>query len=252
VIAIFIIAFALLAATAYTLYRRQHASSDYPAQLGTPPPPPRSLFDGREARGEDRQLLAAQASTEAAERKGALLKRAADGDLTALADAHRAKDEAHRAKDEAHRAKDEALYPGVLDALLDWAGDSETNLRSLAAFIAADTDLRGSPRLAAAYTKFWREHPDRQRTAHMLHLSALSDDAGTFERAVVAASDAARAGRLKEIKREELFALIESEYWVLSSAARRTGAGFALKQRLVSLRDEAAASRASESPNVES
>lgn len=237
-IAIFIIAFALLAATAYTLYRRQHASSDYPAQLGTQPPPRRSLFDDQETHREQRQLLAAQASAEAAKRKASLLKRAAGGDLTALA--------------EAHCAGDNALYPGVLDALLDWAGDSETNLRALAAFIAGDTDLRGSSRLAASYTKLWREHPDRQRTALMLHLSALSDDANTFEQAVVAASDAARAGRLKEIRREELSALIESEYWVLSSAARRTGAGFALKQRLASLRDEAAASRTSASPNVES
>lgn len=237
-IAIFIIAFALLAATAYTLYRRQHASSDYPAQLGTQPPPRRSLFDDQETHSEHRQLLAAQASTEAAERKASLLKRAAEGDLTALA--------------EAHRVEDGALYNSVLDALLDWAGDAETNLRALAAFIAGDTELHGSQRLAAAYAKLWREHPDRQRTAQMLHLSALSDDASTFEHAVVEASDALRAGRLKEIKREELSALIESEYWVLSSAARRTGAGFALKQRLASLRDQAAVSRTSESPNVES
>jgi hypothetical protein len=238
VIALFIIAFALLAATAYTLYRRQQASSDYPAQLATKHPTPRSLFDDQEAHTQDKRLLAAQASEEAGERKASLLKRAGEGDLSALA--------------EAHRAKDAALYACVLDALLDWAADSETNLRTLASFIAGDTDLRGNDRLATAYTKLWHEHPDRQRTAQVLHLAALSDDASTFERAVVAATDAARAGRLKEIRREELSALIESEYWVLSSAARRTGAGFALKERLAALRDEAAASRKSESPNVES
>ncbi|HEY1402855.1 MAG TPA: hypothetical protein VGB05_01875 [Pyrinomonadaceae bacterium] len=237
-IALFIIAFALLAATAYTLYRRQHGSSDYPAQLGTTSPSPRSLFDAQEAHTEHKHLLAAQASAQARERKASLMKRAAGGDLTTLA--------------EAHRDTDPALYACVLDGLLDWATDSETNLRSLASFVAGDTDLRGSRRLAAAYTTLWREHPDRQRTAQLLHLAALSDDASTFERTVVAATDAAHAGRLTEIRREELRALIESEYWVLSSDARRTGAGFALKQRLASLRDQFAANDKPESPNVES
>lgn len=238
-IALFIIAFALLAATAYTLYRRQHASSDYPAQLGTRPPPPRSLFDDREPpHPEQRRLHAAQASQEAqALRQTSLLKRAAEGDLTTLA--------------EAQRAEDPALYAAVLDGLLDRAADSETRLLLLASFVAGDTDLRGNSRLAAAYTNLWREHPDRQRTAHMLHLAALSDDAGAFEQAVVAAFEALRAGRLKEIGREELSALVESEYWVLSSAARRTGAGFALKERLAALRVRTAAGTGSESTHVE-
>jgi len=222
VIALFIIAFALLAATAYTLYRRQHASSDYPAQLGTRTPSPRSLFDDREAHTEHERLIAAQVDREAGERKATCLKRAAEGDLTALA--------------EAHRAQDPTLYTSVLDGLLDWAADSETNLNKLALFVANYPLLRGSERLAADYMKLWREHPDRRSTVQMLHLAALSDDAGTFERAVVAVFDAAHAGRLGEMRREELTALVESEYWVLSSAARRTGAGFALKERLVALR----------------
>lgn len=235
-IALFIIAFALLAATAYTLYRRQHASPDYSAQLDTRPTPPRSLFDDREADSEHRRLLAVEASREADERKASLLTRAAAGDLTTLA--------------EAHRAQDHALYAAVLDGLLDWAADSETNLRSLASFVVSDTELRGSHRLAAAYAKLWREHPDRQRTAHMLHLAALSDDAETFESAAVAAFDALLAGRLKNVRREDLAALVESEYWVLSSAARRTGAGFALKERLAALRVQPAG-KEPESPQVE-
>jgi hypothetical protein len=115
--------------------------------------------------------------------------------------------------------------------------------------------LRGSPDLAAAYTKLWQQQPDRQTTAQLLHLAALSDDANTFERAIAAACDALRANRLGEIRPEELSALIESEYWVLSSDARRTGAGFVLKQRMSNLREELllpAASRKPESPNVES
>lgn len=238
-IALFIIAFALLAGTAYTLYRRRHASSDYPAQLGTPFPTPRSLFEDQQAdTKEHERLLAAQsANREAAERKASLLLRASEGDLTALA--------------QAHRTTDASLYASVLDALLDWAAASDERLRALAAFVAEDADLRGSERLASAYAKLWRENPDRRATAQMLHLAALSDDAGVFERTVVEATEAARRGRLKEVKGDELFALVESEYWVLSSAARRTGAGFALKQRLAALRDNRAAGTPSESPNVE-
>jgi hypothetical protein len=239
VIALFIIAFALFAATAYTLYRRRHESSDYPAQLETRQATPRSLFDAPDADREHGRLLAAQASAAAGERKAKLLKRAAEGDLTALAEAQRVD-------------QDPALYAFVLDALLDRAADSETNLRSLASFISADADLRGSPRLYAAYMNHWREHPDRPRTAQLLHLAALSDDASTYERAVVAATEAFRAGRLTEIRAEELAALIESEYWVLSSAARRTGAGFALKQHLTALRERWAASRQPGSSNPDS
>lgn len=238
-IALFIIAVALFAATAYVFYRRQQASSDYPAQLESrTQPPPRSLFDRQESQPQRKPLLTARAGRESDELKATLVKRAAEGDLASLS--------------EAHRAKDPTLYAGVLDALLDWASNSDSNLRTLASFIAGDTDLRGSSRLAAAYTKLWREHPDRRHTAQVLHLAALSDDAGTFERAVVAAIDASGAGVLKDVGREELSALIESEYWVLSSDARRTAAGFALKQFLTASSGQAAASGKTESPNVES
>ena len=237
-IALFIITFVLFAATAYNLYRRRHTSSDYPAQLGTKAPSPRSLFDDQAASTKHPRLRASRESTENVERKASLLKSASEGDLTSLAGAH--------------RDKDPALYASVLDALLDWAVNSETNLHLLASFIAGDTEMRGNSRLANAYLNLWQKHPDRRHTAQALHLAALSNDAGTYERAVVAASDAFRANRLTEIKRGELSALIESEYWVLSSAARSTGAGFALKQRLAVLRDQLAAGNESESRNIES
>jgi hypothetical protein len=240
VIALFIIAFVLLAATAYTFYRRQHASSDYRAELQSRHATPRSLFDhqAEHTTEQTRLLNAAQANSEIEERNASLLKRASEGDLASLA--------------EAHRANDAALYGRVLHNLLQWAEASEANLRSLASFIANDPDLRGSPDLAAAYTKLWQQQPDRQTTAQLLHLAALADDANTYERAIVETSDALRSGRLREINSKELSALIESEYWVLSSTARSTGAGFVLKQRLASLREELSAGQKTESPNVES
>jgi hypothetical protein len=240
VIALFIIALVLLAATAYTFYRRQHASHDYHAELQSRHATPRSLFEHQAELTEHTRLLdAAQAQRELEERHAACLQRAAAGDMTTLA--------------EAQRANDSAFYVRVLHNLLQWAEASEANLRSLAAFIVNDSDLRGSPDLATAYMKLWQQQPDRQTTAQLLHLAALSDDASTFERAIAETSDWLRRGRLEEMRPEELATLIGSEYWVLSSEARRTGAGFVLKQRMTTLREELlAAGRKAESPKAES
>lgn len=235
-IALFIIAFVLLAATAYTFYRRQHASSDYRAELQTRHMSPRSLFDHKEAHAANGLLLPAQASKQTEERNASFLKRAAGGDLTTLA--------------EAQSANDSALNRSVWHGLLGWAATSEANLRSLAAFIVNNTDLRGSTALAEAYLKLWQQHPDRQSTAQLLHLAALSDDAKTFEQAVGATSNSILEDCSHGISPEELSALIESEYWVLSSAARSTGAGFVLKHKLTTMREKLAASRKIESPNV--
>ena len=238
-IALFIIAFALLAATAYTFYRRQQASSDYRAELQTRYTSPRSLFDSTGAHAANEHFLPAQASQQAEEINASFLKRAADGDLTVLA--------------EAQSANDSALDRSVWHGLLEWAGASETNLRSLASFVVKNSGLRGNVDLAEAYAKLWRQYPDRQSTAQLIHLAALSDDAQMFERAVEAVSKYMLEGRLNKISNEELTALIESEYWVLSSAARSTGAGFVLKQKLTTVREGlSAASRKTESPNVES
>lgn len=236
-IVLLIIAFALLVATAYTFHRRQHASSDYRAELESSFMRPRSLFDDKVTYLEESLLLSTQASKEAEERRASLLKRAAAGDLIALV--------------EARRANDPLLYESVLQSLVGWAEQSESNLRSLATLVAHDEDLRGNSALAEAFQKLWRQQPDRANAAQMLHLAALADEAEIFERAVNALLDYWGTGRLNGIKAEELFALIEGEYWVLSSAARRTGAGFVLKQRLATLRGQLAADQKTESTNVE-
>ncbi|MCA1636416.1 MAG: hypothetical protein LC802_22670, partial [Acidobacteria bacterium] len=222
-IALFIITFALLAAIAYTFYRRQHASSDHRAELQTRHMSPRSLFDHRETHAANQRFLSAQTSKQTEERNASFLRRAAGGDLTVLT--------------EAQSANDFTLYRSVWHGLLEWAATSETNLRSLVSFVVKNSDLRGSAALVEAYSKLWQQHPDRQSTAQMLHLAALSDDAKTFEQAVEATSNFVLEDCLNGISPEELSTLIESEYWVLSSAARSTGAGFLLKQKLTTVRE---------------
>jgi hypothetical protein len=58
--------------------------------------------------------------------------------------------------------------------------------------------------------------------------------------AATAAARALRDGRLTNLTGEDLRTLAESEFWVLSSESRTSGAGFVLKQRLASLRQELA------------
>jgi hypothetical protein len=123
---------------------------------------------------------------------------------------------------------------------LSWANASEDNLNALASFVASDSELRGSRELADAYRRIWERVPDRATTSRLLHLAALSDDPEIFGEAVGAAAGALREGRLQNLSGEDLRSLAESEFWVLSTESRTTGAGFVLKQRLASLRQELA------------
>ena len=223
---LFIVTLVLLAAVAYRIFRKQQELNSYRAERELHPSEPRSLFDHTPDRAEAERLSAEESARAAAELRASLLTRAAEGDYTALADAA--------------RADDSSLYGAVLAESLKWANASEDNLRALAAFVASDSELRGSRELADAYRTLWERAPDSATTARLLHLAALSDDPETFGDAVAAAARALREGRLTSLTGEDLRALAESEFWVLSAESRTTGAGFVLKQRLASLRQELA------------
>jgi hypothetical protein len=153
-------------------------------------------------------------------RRGELRERAERGDLSALAEA----------------SNDAALYRFVLDGLVGRASGDAGLVRELAAHIAGGRDLRASPELAEMLLGEWREGPTPPSTAELLRVSALSDDAGTFGRAVTEVLQAWDDGLLKGLGAEQLRSLFEAEYWLLSSDARRSGAGFVLKQKLADAR----------------
>ncbi len=227
-IALLIIAFVLLAAAAaYTIYRRQRATALQQAALEAGFMRPRSLFAEPDAAAAGaRQLVAAQTGEAATVRQATLLERAAVGDVTALTGAH--------------RAHEQNLYALVLNELTERATTSERELSALTSFINGHPELRGNTKLVEAHRKIWRRAPHRAATGDMLHLAALSDDADTFASVLEETVNFWRQGRLGEIKPAALCALIEGEYWVLGSDARRTGAGFILKERLAALRRELA------------
>lgn len=152
----------------------------------------------------------------------ALRERAVRGDLTALNDAR--------------AAGNDAVYRSTLDALVARVANSPEELRALAAYVARGEELRSSPALAERLLELWKQSPTRAGASELLRVAALSDDAEAFGLAVSTVLRAWEEGRLDGASAEDLRSLFEAEYWLLSSEAKRSGAGFLLKQRLADAR----------------
>ena len=217
--AILIISVFLLFVASFAILRTKRSRSKEVAGKLPPGVSPRGLFDA--PADETPKVSPAQV------RRDQLCVRGARGDLSALAEA--------RATGEA------ALYRFVLQCLVGRASGDAGRLRELAAHIADSRDLRASPELAELLLGEWRQEPTPVSTAELLRVSALSDDAGTFGRAVTEVLELWESGRLGALGAEELRALFEAEYWLLSSEAKRSGAGFVLKQKLADVRRRLAA-----------
>ena len=72
----------------------------------------------------------------------------------------------------------------------------------------------------------------------MLHLAADTDDAETYNSAAELALNVWQEGKLPDVSAAELHSLLNSEYWLLSSRTRSSGAGFILKRTLSRARRE--------------
>ena len=84
----------------------------------------------------------------------------------------------------------------------------------------------------------YQSSPNKSTTAQLLHAAALSDNAKNYERAIELVLMSWRDGSLADLSASELQSLFNSEYWVLSSRTRTSGAGFVLKQTLSSANRE--------------
>jgi hypothetical protein len=214
--AILIISVFLLFAASFAILRTKRSRSKEDAGELPPGVSPRGLFG--DAADED------ETPKESPEqiRRGELRERAERGDFSVLA--------------EARSSADGALYRFVLDGLVGRASGDAGRVRELAAHIAGGRDLRASPELAEMLLGEWRQGPTRASTVELLRVSALSDDAGTFGRAVTEVLQLWEGGSLDGLGAEDLRSLFEAEYWLLSSEAKRSGAGFVLKQKLADAR----------------
>ena len=149
-----------------------------------------------------------------------LLERARAGDKSALI--------------EAKESADADLYDRLLNEIVEQV-DSDAALVSLMSFVAQN-ELRVNVALAKKAVAAWRKSPSRQGTAKVLHLAALSDDAELYGATVEWALELWREGKLANVSTEELRALFDGEFWILSARTRSSGAGFVLKRTLANAR----------------
>lgn len=152
----------------------------------------------------------------------AVIESAAKGDKNAL--------------EQAHALNNPTLYEEVLNIFVAQI-DSEPKLLSLVSHVTRN-ELPVNKALAQKSIDYWKDSPDKNSTAKMLHLAALSDDAETYRLAVELALNSWRSGKLPDISAVELQALINGEFWVLSSNTRSSGAGFVLKRTLATAKRE--------------
>jgi hypothetical protein len=214
--AILIISVFLLFVASFAILRTKRSSSRGDAHELPPGVSPRGLF---EVAPQDEEIPKESLDQV---RRGELRERAERGDLSALS--------------EARASNDPALYRFVLDGLVGRCSGEPGRVRELASHVARAKDLRASPELAEMLLGLWREEPTPASTAELLRVSALSDDAGTFGRAVTEVLQLWEDGGLDALGMEDLRSLLEAEYWLLSSEAKRSGEGFVLKQKLADAR----------------
>ncbi|MDT5157435.1 MAG: hypothetical protein QOC99_2651 [Acidobacteriota bacterium] len=238
--AILIITVFLIFVASFAILRTKRTPSKEDTEHLPPGVSARGLFDvvtsGSLVEGDREAFDDGQEAPEKLEES--LRERAARGDLEALRDAR--------------ATGDMALYRSVLDGLVGRSAESPADLHALAAYIAQSDDLRSTPALAEMLLEGWRQNPERAPTVELLRVSALSDDAGTFGRAVSEVLQIWEDGRLGGVSAGELRSLFESEYWLLSSEAKRSGEGFVLKQKLADARRRLAANDTSvENPHTD-
>jgi len=207
-------------AASFAILRTRRSRSNADAELLPPPYDVRGLFGDADAAHPAPPDVDEDAASEDFEKE--LRERASRGDLETLK--------------EARGSGRAGLYSLTLGILLERSEGDAVALRALADFVAGGEDLRSTPALAAAALEDFEREPVRARVPVTLRVAALSDDAEAFEAAMTAALRARLEGRLADSGADELRALFDAEYWLLSSEARRSGAGFQLKRKLAQVR----------------
>ena len=201
---------ALIAIAIY--FWQKAANTSQPGELPLPPRPAGLFSDFKPA----------ELPSPAEDPKKTLIESAAKGDKNAL--------------EQAHALNDKTLYEDALNIFVAQI-DSEPKLLSLVSHVTRN-ELPVTKALAQKSIDYWKDSPDRHSTAKMLHLAALSDDAETYRLAVERALNSWRNGKLPDVSAVELQALINGEFWVLSSNTRSSGAGFLLKRTLATAKRE--------------
>jgi hypothetical protein len=181
-----------------------------------PPPAPRGLFE------EPVKVEQFKATLEDAVTRSEVFAQASAGDKKSL--------------QKARELENEDLYDQALTTLVTGI-NSDAQLLSLVSYVLKN-QWPVNKTLANAYIASWLKAPDKTSTTKTLHIAALSNDAETYRGAAELALKFWREGKLPDTTAIELNALLNGEFWVLSSATRNSGAGFVLKRSLASARRE--------------
>lgn len=208
----------ILGFIAVAIYFWQKPATKPESYFLPPPPPPAGLFSEQPDEAEPAPAISRTVDPEL---KAALLQRAEHGDKSTL--------------QETHLVGDSALYDELLRELVIRA-HSEAEVLSLVSYVARN-ELPVNKSLAEAVIDSWQQSPDGSSTAKTLHIVALSDDAALFSSTVETALQFWREGKLKTSP-EELRALFDGEFWLLSADIRASGLGFSLKRTLANARRE--------------
>jgi len=201
--------FVALFAIAIYLWQKPRSTEEY---LPLPPQtPPRALFS------QTQPVTAVEPTENSGHRE--LIARATNGDLHAVLE-----------------ARDLDVYSEVLTAAVSDA-NSEARLLKLASYVS-QKDLPVNRALAEAMIDSWQNAPNRETTAKAIHFAALANDAQLFNDVVEMALRFFKERKLADISAIELQALLNGEYWLLSSGERNSGTGFVLKRTLSSARRE--------------
>lgn len=120
-----------------------------------------------------------------------------------------------------------------------FADDEDTNIKQDRLLTSEQTEpheneaeIGAKKEEANRFIESWQVSPDRKSTAKMLHLAATADDAETYCQVVEVALNVWQRGGIPDLSAAELQNLFNSEFWLLSSRTRSSGAGFVLKQTL--------------------
>lgn len=141
-----------------------------------------------------------------------------------------------KALHDAYAINDRALYDEVLNTLVGQI-HTEAQLLSLVSHVTRN-ELPVNKTLAQKSIDYGKRSLDRNSTAKLLHIAALSDDAETYGQAVEVVLNSWREGKLQDVSAVELQSLFHSEFWLLSSSTRSSGAGFVLKRTLSTAKRE--------------
>jgi hypothetical protein len=202
----------ILGLAAIAIYFWQKPATDTETDELLPATPPRGLFS-------DNQPITELTPPENNGHQIDWRSRIDDGDLAVL-----------------RETKNLEVYPDALNQAVAQA-TSDTQLLKLVSFVVAN-ELPATSSLADAVMRLWEASPDRQTTAKMLHLAALSNDAEVYRNAIEKSLQFWREKKLPDVSASDLQALFDGEFWLLSSIVRSSGNGFILKRTLSSARRE--------------